>query len=217
MGQLAVVRISLSHCYLRHLSLVRNAFSGIPTFVKEVVTPAEVKAALDSSDILSVLFFSLQRYFELIFRIRNEIPEMIACIEPIESGFILTDPTDLRHQYITGLKQRFGQLLHKASVSLRLHGEENILDAVHMLVSCVLEIFAKFSSSKRSAPYVPTCWTMVSAGIGMSYMFLLNARALTLVSSYNSQLEVYHSEISLAQRHAVQKVWPRAVLVRRAR
>ena len=35
---------------------------------------------------------------------------MIACIEPIESGFTLTDPDDPRHQYITDLKQRFGSL-----------------------------------------------------------------------------------------------------------
>jgi proteasome activator subunit 4 len=59
---------------------------------------------------------------------------MIAVIEPLQSGFALTDPSDPRHQYITGLKRRFGELLHKASDALRSQGEENILDAVHMLV-----------------------------------------------------------------------------------
>ncbi len=36
----------------RHLSFVRNAFSGIPTLAKEVISPEELQAALDSSDIL---------------------------------------------------------------------------------------------------------------------------------------------------------------------
>jgi proteasome activator subunit 4 len=66
---------------------------------------------------------------------RNEIPEMIASVEPVNSGFCLTDPTDLRYQYITSLRHRFGEFLHKASVSLRQQGEENTVDAVHMLVS----------------------------------------------------------------------------------
>ena len=69
---------------------------------------------------------------------RNEIPEMIASIEPITSGFCLTDPNDPRHQYITSLRHRFGEFLHKASVSLRSQGDENTVDAVHMLVSFIV-------------------------------------------------------------------------------
>ena len=59
---------------------------------------------------------------------------MIANIEPLKAGFVLEDPSDARHQYITALKARFGQFLHEASVSLRGQGEENTVDAVHMLV-----------------------------------------------------------------------------------
>lgn len=59
---------------------------------------------------------------------------MIAIIEPLNSGFALADPEDPRHQYITSLKRKFGELLLKASDALRSQGEENILDAVHMLV-----------------------------------------------------------------------------------
>lgn len=59
---------------------------------------------------------------------------MIASIEPINSGFCLTDPEDVRYEYVTSLRQRFGILLHKASVTLRQQGEENTVDAVHMLV-----------------------------------------------------------------------------------
>lgn len=70
-----------------------------------------------------------------ILKIRNEIPEMIASIEPLSAGFALADPKDPRHQYITSLKQRFGGLLYKASTSMRTQSEENVLDAVHMLVS----------------------------------------------------------------------------------
>jgi hypothetical protein len=66
---------------------------------------------------------------------RNELPEMMASIEPIVSGFCLTEPIDSRYAYISSLKHRFGEFLHKASVSLRLQGEENTLDAVKMLAS----------------------------------------------------------------------------------
>ena len=64
-----------------------------------------------------------------------EIPEMIATIEPLKSGFALSDPADPRHQYITSLRRKFGEFLHKASVSLQQQGEENTVDAVHGLVS----------------------------------------------------------------------------------
>ncbi len=37
---------------LRHLSIVRNAFAGIPTLVKEVITAEELREAAISSDIL---------------------------------------------------------------------------------------------------------------------------------------------------------------------
>lgn len=60
---------------------------------------------------------------------------MIAALEPLNAGFCLTDPSDARHQYITNLRARFGEFLHKASASLRRQGEENTVDAVHMLVS----------------------------------------------------------------------------------
>ena len=66
--------------------------------------------------------------------VRHEIPEMIASIDPLKSGFALDDPADPRHQYMAALKQRFGEWLHKASEALRSQSEENILDAVLMLV-----------------------------------------------------------------------------------
>ena len=59
---------------------------------------------------------------------------MIASVEPLSAGFALADPKDPRHQYLTSLKQRFGALLCKASTSMRTQSEENVLDAVHMLV-----------------------------------------------------------------------------------
>lgn len=69
------------------------------------------------------------------FPFSGEIPEMIASVPPLDSGFILTDPLDPRYKFITGLKHRFGEFLHNASVSLRSQGEENTLDAVQMLVN----------------------------------------------------------------------------------
>jgi proteasome activator subunit 4 len=78
-------------------------------------------------------FFPL--YDHLLPLVRNEIPEMIASIEPVNSGFAITDHQDPRAQYYLALRQRFGKLLHEASVSLRQQGEENTVDAVHALVS----------------------------------------------------------------------------------
>lgn len=60
---------------------------------------------------------------------------MIASIDPINSGFCLTDPSDERYQFVASLRQRFGTFLHNASKSLRQQGEENTVDAVDVLVS----------------------------------------------------------------------------------
>lgn len=65
---------------------------------------------------------------------RNETPEMIVFVPPMEAGFCLTDPKDPRHKYMTQLKARYGEFLHTASTSLRKQGEENTVDAVHALV-----------------------------------------------------------------------------------
>jgi proteasome activator subunit 4 len=60
---------------------------------------------------------------------------MIGIIEPLNSGFVLTDPADPRYEYIASLRQRFGGFLHSASKILLQQGEENTFDAVEMLVS----------------------------------------------------------------------------------
>lgn len=60
---------------------------------------------------------------------------MIGVIEPLNSGFVLTDPADQRYEYIFSLRRRFGEFLHQASKSLLQQGEENTVDAVEMLVS----------------------------------------------------------------------------------
>jgi proteasome activator subunit 4 len=68
----------------------------------------------------------------------HEIPEMIPGLEPINSSFCLTDPTDHRFQYMLALRTRFAHFLHKASGVLRTRGEENTVDAVMILVSHAL-------------------------------------------------------------------------------
>jgi proteasome activator subunit 4 len=71
---------------------------------------------------------------------------MIASIEPLDSGFAITDPQDPRAEYYVALQQRFGKLLHEASVSLRQQGEENTVDAVHALVRWILPVTADLPS-----------------------------------------------------------------------
>ncbi|KAL0579785.1 Proteasome activator BLM10 [Marasmius crinis-equi] len=105
--------------FCRHLSLVRNAFSGIPTLMKEYISPEELRSAAETSDIL------------------HEIPEMIASCEPLSAGFCLVDPSDARYRYMSSLRDRFGKFLHEASVSLRQQGEENTVDAVQMLLRSI--------------------------------------------------------------------------------
>ncbi|KAF9014988.1 hypothetical protein BDQ17DRAFT_1418116 [Cyathus striatus] len=102
--------------FCRHLTLVRNAFAGIPTLFQHKSSPEEVHAAALTSDIL------------------GEIPEMIATIEPLASGFSLRNSEDPRYQYISNLHQRFGNFLHDASVALRQQGDQNTVDAVQILV-----------------------------------------------------------------------------------
>lgn len=59
---------------------------------------------------------------------------MIAAIYPLNAGFPLSDPSDPRHQYISSMRQKFAEFLHRASASLTQQGEESTLDAVHALV-----------------------------------------------------------------------------------
>ena len=100
---------------------------------------------------------------------------MIASIEPLISGFALSDPTDSRHQYITQLKKRFGAFLRKASNELRRQGEENTVDAVQMLVG-----FSPFFKGyidvthlalHRYVPSERTCWITEIIEIACTYKF----------------------------------------------
>ncbi|KAF8624763.1 hypothetical protein AX15_005657 [Amanita polypyramis BW_CC] len=150
--------------FCRHLSFVRHAFSGIPTLVQDQTVQDESSA--ESSDIL------------------NEIPEMIAAIEPIKSSFCLADPADPRYQFMVALRQRFGKLLHDASISLRQQGEENTVDAVLILVRSIRTYLLEYSGSR---------------------------------DRYNVNEEQYKTEKNVTRLYAQQKVWPRAVYVRRAR
>ncbi|KAJ4476693.1 hypothetical protein J3R30DRAFT_3704168 [Lentinula aciculospora] len=110
----------------------RSAFGGIPTLMKYHVHPEHIAYAAETSDIL------------------DEIPEMIASLEALNSGFCLTDPSDPRYQYVFHLRRRFGDFLHKASVSLRQQGEENTVDAVHMLLRSIRTYMLGYGDSRDS-------------------------------------------------------------------
>jgi proteasome activator subunit 4 len=87
---------------------------------------------------------------------------MIASIEPLNAGFPLSDPSDPRHQYITALRHRFGEFLHRASISLLQQGGENSLDAVNGLVCCGFHLidFSDFNPP-RYVRLEHICWSMV--------------------------------------------------------
>lgn len=152
--------------FCRHLCLVRNAFSGIPTMMQAHTTKEQIDSALKTSDFL------------------YEIPEMIALVPTIESSFSLKKPEDPRYQYLSSLRHRFGQMLHKASVSLLQQGEENTVDAVRGLVNAIRTYLLEYGDSR---------------------------------DSYYVNESSYTNEKNVARQYSGQKVWPRAVLVRRAR
>ncbi|KZT19390.1 hypothetical protein NEOLEDRAFT_1142177 [Neolentinus lepideus HHB14362 ss-1] len=152
--------------FCRHLTLVRNAFSGIPSLAKEYISAEEIRHANETSDIL------------------NEIPEMIATVESLECGFPLSDPSDARYQYITSLRRQYGEFLHRASESLLKQGEENTLDAVYMLIRSIRTYMLEYGDNR---------------------------------DSYYVQNDQFNTERSVTRQYAGQKVWPRAVFVRRAR
>ncbi|KAF8203239.1 hypothetical protein BJ912DRAFT_842338 [Pholiota molesta] len=150
----------------RHLTIVRNVFAGSPTLFKENISHKDMLDATQTSDIL------------------EEIPEMIASIDPINSGFALTDPDDPRYQYVAGVRARFGNFLHAASVNLRQQGEENTVDAVQILVRSIRTYMMEYGDSR---------------------------------DSYYVNNDQYTAEKNVARQYAGQKVWPRAVYIRRAR
>ena len=143
---------------------------------------------------------------------------MIASVEPINSGFVITDPEDPRHQYLLGVKHRFGRFLHSASVSLRQQGEENTVDAVQMLVCFFHPVLS------------PTCTQYVQVKSVRTYMLEYGDSRDKYVSfvcylwrknelgySYFNNQEQYTNDKSVARQYGGQKVWPRAVYIRRAR
>ncbi|KXN83586.1 Proteasome activator complex subunit 4 [Leucoagaricus sp. SymC.cos] len=127
--------------FCRYLTFVRNAFAGIPTLYKEHTPKNYFADLVNTTDILDQITNT---------RFRDEIPEMIANIDPIASGFCLTDPSSIDYVFITTLRQRFGQFLHTASVSLRQQGEENTVDAVQILVRSMRTYFVEYADSRDS-------------------------------------------------------------------
>ncbi|KAJ7225820.1 hypothetical protein GGX14DRAFT_422501 [Mycena pura] len=119
-----------SNDFCRHLCLVTNAFAGVPTLIRAVFDEDAMRKAMPTSDIL------------------HEIEEMIGIIEPLNSGFVLTDPADPRYGYIYSLRCRFGEFLHEASKSLLQQGEENTVDAVEQLLEAIRTYLLEYGDSK---------------------------------------------------------------------
>ena len=102
--------------------------------MKENITEQETRDSLRSSDITFVSSGISANLLITIISLRNESPEMVASVEPVASGFVLMNDSDPRYQYLCSLKRRYGLFLKKASVFLRELGDENIIDAVQILV-----------------------------------------------------------------------------------
>jgi hypothetical protein len=143
---------------------------------------------------------------------------MIASVDPISSGFVITDPEDPRYQYLLGVKHRFGRFLHSASVSLRQQGEENTVDAVQMLVCLFHPVLSPTCTQHVQVRSVRTY--MLEYGDSqdryVSFVCYLWRKNESWYSYYNNE-DQYTNDKSVARQYGGQKVWPRAVYVRRAR
>lgn len=95
---------------------------------------------------------------------------MIAHIEPLNCGFAMTDPSDPRWQYVKSLHRRFGEFLHRASISLQQQGEQNTVDAVFILVRNFTHRLRDYPNTQtfRFALSVHSCWSTETVAIGMS-------------------------------------------------
>ncbi|GJJ09449.1 hypothetical protein Clacol_003672 [Clathrus columnatus] len=112
-------------------SLVRNAFAGIPTLLKEYIPPDVLAQSLQTGDIL------------------HEIPEFIATVEPLCAGFIL-EPGDPRYIYVNGLRKEFGDFLVLSSRFLRNKGPENTFSSTQMLLRCIRTFMLDYGDSRDS-------------------------------------------------------------------
>ncbi|KAK7691508.1 hypothetical protein QCA50_004907 [Cerrena zonata] len=104
--------------FCRHLTFASKAFSDIFCLVRDVVTPEELRANIETSDV------------------RYEIPEMLAAVEPISAPWVLRDPAHPDYQYLTDLRKQFGTLLHQSSMMLR-HDEGSAIDAIQVLTCSI--------------------------------------------------------------------------------
>lgn len=59
---------------------------------------------------------------------------MIAWGPAIKVNYPLSDPKDPRFQKIVQYRRRFAKFLLRSSETLRQQGEENTVDAIHMVV-----------------------------------------------------------------------------------
>ncbi|KZT40114.1 hypothetical protein SISSUDRAFT_983884 [Sistotremastrum suecicum HHB10207 ss-3] len=152
--------------FCRHLSLVRNGFAGIPTFLRDDQRVGSHEHATQTSDIM------------------NEIPEFIAEIEPLSCGFVLAERTDPRWQTMIAIKRRFGKFLHASSTLLQEQEGEKTVDVVHMIIRSMRTFLLEYGDSH---------------------------------DSYYTQRDQYTSDITRVRQVPNQRVWPRAIFLRRAR
>jgi proteasome activator subunit 4 len=131
----------------RHLNIANYAFSGIPQFVQEYRDPQSLQHMYNTSDLVWASTFTVDNL--LIFVDRDEIPEFIATLEPLESGFVLRDPKDPRWIDMTRRKHHFAELLRDASRILRSSDSESALDPINLTV--IRSLTCHVNSSHASA------------------------------------------------------------------
>ncbi|KAG8823710.1 hypothetical protein FRC18_010687 [Serendipita sp. 400] len=103
--------------FCRLLSYVQEAFSGIAGLMKEDATKEEKELYYANTDL------------------PESLPEMVAWTAQIEVNYPLRDEKDLRRQKLLEHRRRFREFLLKSSQVLRQQGEENTVDAIHMVIS----------------------------------------------------------------------------------
>lgn len=102
-----------------YLHSVRSIWSGLPTLLQE-----------GKKDVAHPCFYN-----------DIEVEEMLISPLPVKAGFVLDDPSDLRYQKVFAYRSRFGNVIHRASVTLRQSAEgEDHIDAV-ISVSKAIDVY----------------------------------------------------------------------------
>lgn len=110
---------TINPSFQSYLHAARSIWGGLPTILLE-----------GSKDVKNPCFYN-----------DTEVEGLLVTPLNVESGFVLTNPSDPRYQKVLAHRARFGKVVHRAAVALgqKVEGEDHI-DAV-ISVSKAIDVY----------------------------------------------------------------------------